>query len=410
MRHLFFIIFIFFGAHLFSQNPSASQDTLAIKETNPFVSGYYPVSFFDFDLKYLIKYNNYEAFRLGLGGVTNGKLFKNVKLGGYIAYGFKDRAFKYGTGINIKPNPKHNNWFTAFYTQDISEIGTFNYLTSARAYSVFEPRLINITQFYKHQTGHIEWMQEFNPSFSGALRLSKSFIEQIEDYSFLVDNTVFNAYNLLESTVAIKYNPNKSIVALQKQVQLPTISAQVTQGYQAFGGDFNYTKVGLNIDYFKVFNNKTSLIVVAEANKAFGDVPLTHLFHASPNSPTKDEILQRFSVAGTQSFETMYFGEFFSSELITLRGKYNFAPITVSKLIKPQFALISKHAVGNLTNPEQHLGIPFNTLNQVYNEAGLEVNQLIWAFGLSFAYRYGFYHLPKFEDNLSFKFTFNLKV
>ncbi len=43
---------------------------------------------------------------------------------------------------------------------------------------------------------------------------------------------------------------------------------------------------------------------------AFGEIPLTHLYHAYPNSPTKDEIL-RFSVAGTQSFETMYFGEFF---------------------------------------------------------------------------------------------------
>ena len=41
-----------------------------------------------------------------------------------------------------------------------------------------------------------------------------------------------------------------------------------------------------------------------------GNAPLTHLFHAYPNSPTKEEILQRFSVAGIQSFETMYFGNF----------------------------------------------------------------------------------------------------
>jgi len=54
--------------------------------------------------------------------------------------------------------------------------------------------------------------------------------------------------------------------------------------------------------------------------------------------------------------------------------------------------------------------LDFNTLEQVYNESGFEINKLIFGFGLSFAYRYGFYNLPEFEDNISFKFTFNLKV
>ncbi|WP_052309025.1 hypothetical protein [Aequorivita sublithincola] len=60
---------------------------------HPFTTGYLPVGFFDIDLKTLFKYNAHEGFRLGIGGVTNEKLFENYKLGGYIAYGFKDEVF-----------------------------------------------------------------------------------------------------------------------------------------------------------------------------------------------------------------------------------------------------------------------------------------------------------------------------
>ena len=71
--------------------------------------------------------------------------------------------------------------------------------------------------------------------------------------------------------------------------------------------------------------------------------------------------------------------------------------------------IITRHALGDMRNPEQHFGTPFNTLDQLYNESGFELNKLIFGFGLSAAYRYGFYNLPDFEDNVSVKFTFYAK-
>ena len=72
--------------------------------------------------------------------------------------------------------------------------------------------------------------------------------------------------------------------------------------------------------------------------------------------------------------------------------------------------LISRHAIGDFSHQDRHLGIDFNTLDKGYSEAGLELNKIFWGFGLSFAYRYGAYHLPNFEDNIAFKFTFNLQI
>ena len=72
--------------------------------------------------------------------------------------------------------------------------------------------------------------------------------------------------------------------------------------------------------------------------------------------------------------------------------------------------LISRFALGDISNPEDHLDTSFNSLDKGYTESGFELNRLIYAFGTSFTYRYGAYHLPNFGDNIAFKFTFNQKL
>ncbi len=416
-----FVLFLSLGCLVSNaQEPSTAVDSLnqrqKEKRLSPFVTGYYPIGFFDVDLKYIIKYNNYESFRLGFGGITNERLFENIKLGGYIAYGFKDDAYKYSLGGNLRISRPTNTWLNVYYTDDIQEIGSFEYYTNSRVYSVFEPRLINITQFYKHQTTRIGLITEPSAKLLGEARISFSKISQIEDYTFLNEGISYSDYNLTEATLSVRYAPKTlSFTSEDGMVEyfdgLPKISAQITQGVRnIFSSDFNYTKLGVKLDYYIKRKNLSSSHFVLEGGMSFGAVPLTHLYHAYPNNPTKDEILQRFSVAGRQSFETMYFGEFFSSELITFRAKHTLRRFRISDKIRPELVFITRHALGDLKNPEDHLGLNFKTLDQFYSESGLELNKLLFGFGLSFAYRYGYYNLPDFEKNISFKFTFNLKI
>lgn len=67
-------------------------------------------------------------------------------------------------------------------------------------------------------------------------------------------------------------------------------------------------------------------------------------------------------------------------------------------------------AIGSMQDIDRHKYIDFSTLTKGYSEAEFEINNLLFPFGLSFTYRYGAYHLPKFEDNVSIKFTFNLTL
>lgn len=413
----FSICLLLLGATLASAQETNTVEKDSIpKKVSPFVSGYYPLGFFDFDLRYLIKYNNYEAFRLGIGGITNERLSERFKIGGYVAYGFKDDAYKYGLGGNYLLSEKSNTWLSLYYTKDIKEIGTFEYLTKSRVYSVFEPRLINITQFYGYRSWKVSAETDPSEKLSATFQIAHSNIDQIEDYQFLNDGVLLRDYKIAEAIIAVQYAPKTLSIISEDGVEeyydgLPKISAQINQAFSGIAeSNFNYTKAGLKFDYLVKRTDLSSSHFVLEGAMAFGDVPLTHLYHAYPNSPTKDEILQRFSVAGTQSFETMFFGEFFSSELVTFRAKHSLRRFKLSEKWKPELVFITRHALGNLDNREVHIGLPFNTLEELYSESGFELNKLLFGFGLSFAYRYGFYHLPKFEDNISFKFTFNLKI
>src|SRR6185437_14319356 len=53
------------------------------------------IGFLNLNLNKILKFNNYESTRLGLGLHTNQKVSKVFTVGGYAGYGFKDKAWKY---------------------------------------------------------------------------------------------------------------------------------------------------------------------------------------------------------------------------------------------------------------------------------------------------------------------------
>lgn len=421
MQKLIYPLLLFFGCFAFAQKPAiqTTKDSVTsfeqmIKE--PLSTGYFKVGFFNIDLKTLVKYNNYEGFRLGMGGITNDKLFEEYKFGGYFAYGFKDRGIKYSLGASARVNKEKNAWVSLYYADDIKEIGSHNYLTDARVYSLFEPRAVNVVQFYKYRQWQANIASEITPKILSEFRIAHSQIENTESYYFIKNGIPYTTYDLAEATFSFRISPKTNFFTNEDGFKeyydgFPKISAQITQGIKDIAGsDFNYTKFGLKLDYFIKREDLSSTNILLEGALATGDVPLTHLYHSYPNQPNKDKLSQRFSVAGVQSFETMHFGEFFSDKLTTLQIKHSLRRFKITENWKPELVLITRHALGNMGNTERHFGIPFNTLEHLYNESGLELNKILLGFGLSAAYRYGYYNLPNFEDNISFKFTFNLKV
>jgi hypothetical protein len=351
-----------------------------------------------------------------MGLQTNDLFSEKYRLGGFTAYGFKDEEFKYGFNGGVLLNSETSTWLNAFYDNDIEEVGMNNFLTDQRVYSLFEPRLVNITFFYKYEKYGLSLQHNFTPHLMTEFKVEKNRISQTRDYSFLNDGELFDNYDLTTAIFGLRWTPNYSYSKIGKSVYIdeentPVISAQVSQSFDGIlAGNFGFTKLSTKMEYGVNHSSGSLTSIEVGGDLAFGDVPLMQSFHAFPNSPNKDAILDRFSVAGIKSFETMYFNEFFSTKLATLHLKHRLAPFKISNTIQPELVFISRHALGDFDNPENHQGVTFNTLSKGYNEAGLELNKIFYGFGLSFAYRYGAYHLPDLEDNISFKFTFYLKL
>ena len=425
LKHLFVVVFIVVTANSIAQTPQKEQKTIAQTERDSIKkaeflknigNGYLPIGFFDLDLRYLIKFNQYEGFRTGLGGITNKRFSEKYRINGYTVYGFKDKRNKFSIGGGLRVNEQTNTWVNLSYTDDLQETGSSTFLTDKRFFTFFEPRLLNIDLFHRHITKSVSLQHKISNHMLSETQLSNSKINPTYAYNFVLDNDSFNSFNLSTARLSLQWSPFSKFELIKNSVVetkngYPKFTVQVTQGFKSvFGSDFNFSK--LDFRTIQQFNHKNDAItnITLVAGVAGGETPLTHLYHAYPNNITKETILQRFSVAGLNSFETMYFNEFFSDKFSTLQLKHAFRPFQITERFKPQLVLISRYALGDMKSIDRHQGIQFNTLEHLYSESGFEINKLILGFGLSFAYRYGAYHLPNFEDNIAFKFTFNISL
>lgn len=425
MHRIFCLIFFTLSTcALHSQNPESSSDSTKVKNDSlrkreflkQLGNGFYPTKILNIDLKYLIKFNQYEGLRTGLGGETNEGFSEKYKINSYVVYGFKDHRFKYKIGGGFRVNEASSTWVNLSYTDDLQETGSSTFLTDKRFFSFFEPRLLNIDLFHKHITKAIALEHKFSNRLISETELAVSKIDPTYDYAFNINDKTFENFNVSTAKVALQWNPFSDFDMVNNEIRetkigYPKFTLQFTQSFRdVLQGDFNFFKADFRTIHRIPFNDTVFTEITLTSGIATGKTPLTHLYHAYPNNITKETILQRFSVAGINSFETMYFNEFFSDRFATLQLKHFVKPFKITERYRPQLVLISRFALGDMHDIERHQNISFGTLRKGYSEAGFEINKLLFGFGLSFAYRYGGYHLPLFSDNVAAKFTFNVSL
>jgi len=380
-------------------------------------NGYFPTKYINIDLRYLIKYNQYEGFRSGLGGITNNTFSEKFRLQGYTVYGFLDERYKFSFGGGFRVAKKTNTWINLTYTDDLQETGSSNFLTDKRFFQFFEPRLINIDLFHKHISKTISIEHQLHPKIITETQFGVSKIKPTYNYTFnLSSGESFTEYNLTLFKTSLQWSPfsnfkNTEHGISETKTGYPKFTLQYTKSLaKVLDSDLSFSKVDFRA--IQKFNYKNSAFTefVLTTGMTSENTPLTHMYHAYPNNVNKETIWNRFSVAGTNSFETMYFNEFFSDTFATLQIKHALAPFNISPWFKPQLVFITRLAAGTMKDSYRHDGISFNTLDKGFTESGLEINKLFFGFGLSVAYRYGAYHLPTIEDNIAIKFTFNISL
>lgn len=423
MKHCaLFLVFLFFYSALSAQieNEAPTEVAQDSVKKRAFLkslgNGFFPTKYFNFDLRYLMKYNQYEGVRTGLGAETNTAFSDKYRLNTYVVYGFRDRRFKYSFGGGFRLAEDSDTWINLSYTDDLQETGSTKFLTDNRFFQFFEPRLLNIDLFHKHITKSIGIEHQFSSHILTETQFSHSQIEPTYNYGFSVNGNVFNNFDISSAKTAVQWSPFSKFESTKEGIKetkdgFPKFTLQYTKSFKnVLNSDFNFSKLDFRTVYQIGDPTRSHSRITMVSGISSGETPLTHLYHAYPNNINKATILQRFSVAGLNSFETMFFNEFFSDKFATFQFKHYLAPFDITDRYKPQLVLITRYAIGDMDNPERHEGIDFGSLEKGYTESGFEINKLLFGFGLSFTYRYGAYHLPEIGDNVAFKFTFNVTL
>jgi hypothetical protein len=407
-----------------SQRTYISLDSISIQKRvenrlnlgRKILSGYLPLKIWDFDLRKIISYNNYEGLRLGIGGITNDVFSRKYRLEGYSAYGLRDNAFKYNLGIGTRVDKFSNTWIGVSYTDDLREIASTDYAVEKRAFKIYDPRSINFSTFYRYENWRIAVESKIIPKMESALVFANTFVEPKFNYTYSLNGTLYETYTMTTATISLKWNPYSDYMQtptgrIETDKRFPKFTFQLTQSIpDVLNNDFSFTKIDFKAEYQIKYLDGQRTFLLFEAGRAFGDLPLPQLYSTSPNSLNKETVFQRITFAGKNSFETMYFNEFFSSEFMSFQFKHGFNRISLFKKVKPAIDFVTRMAWGSMKNQENHIGIDFKTLNKGYFESGIELNQIYNGLGIGGYYRYGPNHLSKFEDNLAIKLTFILDL
>ncbi len=383
-----------------------------IKFGRKIINGYIPFGPVDLDLRYIVSYNNFEGFRLGIGGITNDIFSKIIRIEGYYGFGLKDETIKYNFGAAFRVGNFSNTWIGGAYTDDIREIASTSFAIDKRVFKLYDNRPINLSTFYNYKNwrGYIE--TKIIPKTESIWQVTHSDIIPLFNYTFNYLGQSYNAFSISTGMVSLQCNPFSDYMQtpngkIEFEKRYPRFTFQFTKSLPKFlANDFDFGKIDARIEYEKKYLDGQKSSVLLQGGYSFGALPLTHLYNSSPNNLTKDNILERITIAGKNSFETMYFNEFFSSEYVMLHIKHGLKRFKIIKKIKPSIFLVTRMAWGNMKNLDRHNRIEFKTLNKGFFESGLEINQIYKGFGFTGFYRYGPNQLPRFDDNLAVKLSF----
>lgn len=359
------------------------------------------------------KYNNYEGFRLGAGVKLNEKFNKYISPDVYLAYGFKDRAFKYGAGLDFKTTLERNSFFRVEYFNDVAASGRFNqYLWNIKMILNNNGVGIFNNKYYKYEGFRFGYEVDLSNSLTVNVSAKRQNEEAGFDYQFMNQTGKFNNFS---SLATIKFSPNNKNVMTPYgkytfDQNFPEVYFNYEQGYQSLGGEFNYSRFDL------LFRHQFQNALGTTGTRIYGGyylgkAPIWHLFDMGGLDSSKNTgILSNFNLTTYLGFATMTAGKYFNDKFVGYSFSHRI-PWYFKSFGKntSSFDVIYKGIIGNMKRPEYHQFENFSPLDHLYQEVGFEYNNFLSSsFNLGLFYRVGYYMTNNFKDNFAIQLKFKI--
>jgi hypothetical protein len=382
------------------------------------LSGKIPLGYFDLDVNRILKANEYEGIRLGAGLSTSEKLSKWFTLGGFGGYGFRDKQWKYGGYAQLNYLGDIHRFIKMEASHDLIETAGTNFLGKNTSGLVSTERIrdVLVTRMDIESQVKASWQHIFYNSFK--TNVYYSVAERQSSSGWLITNNNWDVLSyrqkfvLHETGIQLRWQPReKFLESLGQKVSLGSkwpilyvnVAKGLTQKINDYKGEFDYTKIDLQLDGIWRFTIKGNISYQLQAGKVIGDVPYTLRYNM------KGTRSQNNRVSVDKTFETVFLNEFISDEYAAIFLSYNTGKLfRPNKYSNPTFEICHHYGIGNFNNKGGRLTyVELNDMSKGFTEVGLRVKNIyksgFSSFGAGVFYRYGNYAYEETKQNLILK-------
>ncbi len=370
--------------------------------------GKYVYKYIEFPLDKLLAFNLYEGFRLGLAINTSDRFSEKLKTGGYFAYGFNDKTWKYGYHASLLLDDALQFRIGGSYRFDLVEAGMPEFHFEQN--SVFNPS--GIRKFYItgwDQSSMGEFFVEIHPSarWKNRIALQRDNRFFVGEYAFLDEENarIGKGFTFAQINYHTQYAPNDKYLQTYMgrrpiSYTYPRYDLSLSYGFQGFmRGEYNYTRLDVKYSGRLGKGRLGYFYYQVQAGSVQGNVPISLLYVGQGNiyAGANDQYRTGLGLADRNAFETMGMNEFMLRNYAQVFLRYDFQNALFNrKPLWPHIELVSRALWGTHPDENLHQGVGVGNIEDGFYESGIEINKiptgkiaLFNSLGLGFYYRLG---------------------
>ncbi|OCX53127.1 hypothetical protein BEL04_02090 [Mucilaginibacter sp. PPCGB 2223] len=227
------------------------------------ITGYYKVGSISFGpYPYTYSHNDLEGSVLRIGAITNTHFSDKWILGGYVAYAFTDKRFKYNGSVDYILSRKPWTQVGISFLHDIGQTGYQFENFAINGNNVFNASILNGQlsirgPFYQNVIKSY-YQTDIVPSLRARISLTHSTFNPLFDFIYHDPNDllIYNHYETAELGAELQWRPGARLLQSSKvnrRVNIgsgndnPVITLRYTHGFKGLESDFNYNKIAVNL-------------------------------------------------------------------------------------------------------------------------------------------------------------------
>ncbi|PTQ95591.1 carboxypeptidase-like protein [Mucilaginibacter yixingensis] len=211
---------------------------------------------------YTYSYNDVQGSVLRLGGISNRYFSENLILGGYVAYGFRDRKWNFNGSVDYIFSRKPWTEAGISFTRDLGQTG-YQFENFSKSNNIFKASIRNGNLLRRgpfQQNELRAYVQtDVAPNLTAKLTTDRRTFDPLYNFDYIspIDGLHYRNYQVAEAITELQWQPGRRLLQsaqVNKRIALgggtdnPVITIRYTHGFKGVtGGDFDYDKIAANI-------------------------------------------------------------------------------------------------------------------------------------------------------------------